>query len=394
MKKKAGFLPSIYVIACIILIIAMSVSTLAINTVKQINAVYRDIKLNVNGVEIDPRDVNGNSTEPFITEPFISGDSVYVPIRAVSEALGMDVIWDSDTSTVYISAKTPSPDCSSAAPSKRSKTVEVATAEELVKGIAPDTCITLKAGIYDLSTVVGVENPYVYWQDDVYGSKEKTLVISRVDGLTLQAAPDADVEIVTPWSFAWVLTFSNCSDVSLIGITAGHSLTYEYQCDAGVVEFENSRNISIDDCLFYGSGSIGISLKTCNKTQITDTTVTDCSLRAVGISRSQGIVFTGCKFVDNRAYGCVVLGYSSSAEFFDCEISGNKNLAWDLIEFNDDVLFERCVFRDNALAEGRESAEFVFNGKKIRLRDCEIEKGNFSGYWDSGVVDLGGNDFK
>lgn len=58
---------------------------------------YLDIKLKVNGQEITPTDVNGSSTEPFAID-----GTVYVPVRAISEALGCDVYWDSGANTVVI----------------------------------------------------------------------------------------------------------------------------------------------------------------------------------------------------------------------------------------------------------------------------------------------------
>ena len=261
--------------------------------------------------------------------------------------------------------------------------VTIATPQELFDAIAPDTTITIKAGVYDLSTVTETANQYV-----TAGSGTAALWLVRVDGLTLQAESGANVEFVTPDLFSEVIKFTNCNGITLSGIKAGHSVTDEYQCDAGVVWFENSAEITIDNCLLYGCGSIGISLWDCIYAQISDTTVTDCSLRAVDLSRSNNIVFTECSFVDNRAYGCVIFGNDSSAEFVDCDISGNRSLKWSCVEFGGEVLFDRCIFRNNALVDGSET---VFAGSEITLRDCEIEKNNFSAYWDGGVIDLGGN---
>jgi len=58
---------------------------------------YRDIKVTLDGVELDLRDVQGNSVEPFI----ISGTN-YLPVRALSEALGLTVSWDGSTNTVVL----------------------------------------------------------------------------------------------------------------------------------------------------------------------------------------------------------------------------------------------------------------------------------------------------
>ncbi|MDR0424251.1 MAG: copper amine oxidase N-terminal domain-containing protein [Clostridiales Family XIII bacterium] len=63
----------------------------------QINATYSNVKIYVEGKLIDPRDANG-----VYVEPFIVNGTTYLPVRAVSEALGYDVEWDGDTRSVYV----------------------------------------------------------------------------------------------------------------------------------------------------------------------------------------------------------------------------------------------------------------------------------------------------
>ncbi len=69
---------------------------------KQITAtaelLYNNIKITINGQELLPKDANGNYVEPFT----ING-TTYLPVRAVASALGMDVDWDGNTSTVILS---------------------------------------------------------------------------------------------------------------------------------------------------------------------------------------------------------------------------------------------------------------------------------------------------
>ena len=65
----------------------------------QLDAVYNNIKVVVNA----PRDSDGNTVEPFI-----SNGTTYLPVRAVSNALGQSVDWDGSTNTVYIGGKTES----------------------------------------------------------------------------------------------------------------------------------------------------------------------------------------------------------------------------------------------------------------------------------------------
>lgn len=78
---------------------ALSVPALgAINTT-DVSITYRDIRMILNGKELSPTDENGESTEPFIME-----DSTYLPVRTVAEALELEVTWDNDSSTVYLSS--------------------------------------------------------------------------------------------------------------------------------------------------------------------------------------------------------------------------------------------------------------------------------------------------
>ena len=60
---------------------------------------YRGIKIILDGERIIPRDVNGN-----MVEPFIMNNVTYLPLRALSNALGFDVEWDGPTSTATISS--------------------------------------------------------------------------------------------------------------------------------------------------------------------------------------------------------------------------------------------------------------------------------------------------
>jgi len=69
-----------------------------------IDAVYNNIKIVVDDVLIEPKDANGMAVEPFI-----SGGTTYLPVRAVGAAFGKDVQWDGETNTVYLGNWTDKP---------------------------------------------------------------------------------------------------------------------------------------------------------------------------------------------------------------------------------------------------------------------------------------------
>jgi len=58
---------------------------------------YKDIKIELNGEEITPKDANGNYVEPFIID-----GTTYLPVRGVADALGLDVAWNASANTVVL----------------------------------------------------------------------------------------------------------------------------------------------------------------------------------------------------------------------------------------------------------------------------------------------------
>ena len=58
---------------------------------------YKDIKIYIDGYKINPKDANGKTVEAFIYN-----GTTYLPVRAVGEAFGKNVVWDSKTTSVYV----------------------------------------------------------------------------------------------------------------------------------------------------------------------------------------------------------------------------------------------------------------------------------------------------
>ncbi len=85
-------------VGCIIGAVAMgAVPAIGYDGVRTIQAVYKNIRICVDGVEMTPRDSAGQ-----VVEPFIYNGTTYLPVRAVGEAVGKEVTYDGSTSTVYL----------------------------------------------------------------------------------------------------------------------------------------------------------------------------------------------------------------------------------------------------------------------------------------------------
>ncbi len=78
---------------------------LASNETKNVEITYRDIKVVLDGVQLELVNANGEKVEPFIMN-----GTTYLPLRVVSEALELDVAWDAATSTVGLTQPDDTPD--------------------------------------------------------------------------------------------------------------------------------------------------------------------------------------------------------------------------------------------------------------------------------------------
>lgn len=76
--------------------ITLSAPVNAASSAKNIT-VYTDVSIFIDGVELHPTDVNGNPVDTFLYN-----GTTYIPLRAVSEAMGKAVKWDGKSRTVYI----------------------------------------------------------------------------------------------------------------------------------------------------------------------------------------------------------------------------------------------------------------------------------------------------
>lgn len=63
---------------------------------------FRDITVTMDGAPLEIRDAYGN-----VTEPFIYNDTAYLPIRAIAEAVGLDVQWDGENNAIHFTHGAP-----------------------------------------------------------------------------------------------------------------------------------------------------------------------------------------------------------------------------------------------------------------------------------------------
>lgn len=94
MKNFKGFIAGMITM---LLIVSMVGTVSATNGKVMKELEYRDIKVSLDGKVLDLRDAQGN-----VVEPFKFNGTNYVPVRAISEILGLNVAWDSANATVIL----------------------------------------------------------------------------------------------------------------------------------------------------------------------------------------------------------------------------------------------------------------------------------------------------
>lgn len=92
MKKRI-----ITLVLALALVFCLAFTASAVASTVQATLHYRDIKITMNGNALTPKDAAGN-----VVEPFIIDGTTYLPVRAIAEALGLEVNWNNKTSTVVL----------------------------------------------------------------------------------------------------------------------------------------------------------------------------------------------------------------------------------------------------------------------------------------------------
>ena len=296
----------------------------------------------------------------------------------------------------------PSPAASpAAAPAAERKKVEAATADELLKAIAPHTEIVLTGRSYNLSEATGYGNfggKHYRWEEvyDGFG-----LTIERVEDLCITASRSG-TEILCNPRYASVIRLLDCRGVTFEGVTIGHS-DGEGTCTGSVLKCDGCADVLVKNCDLYGCGTYGLDLEKSNGVHALDSTIRDCSYGAVyavsctdvlldgcsiyGIESFGGVInMTGCRgcacinslIRNNSGSGLLELYYVRDFYFAGCEV--NKNEFEGMFTVTDYPLtVEGCSFKNNRLAQGWYNERFQQSLRAVdpagkEYRDDELEK--------------------
>jgi parallel beta-helix repeat protein len=219
--------------------------------------------------------------------------------------------------------------------------VRVASARELVRAIGSDRTVLLAPGEYLLSEVAQVANPAVSWRKTVDGPE---LVISGLRNLTLRAEQGATL-LARP-SYGYTLVLVDCLNLSLEGLTLGH--TEPGECDGGVLSFERCDGVRIEDCELFGSGVVGLDLRDSSEITVRRSTIRDCTAGALWTVGVENLRLEQVRIWRNESWPLISIDASKGVVLDSCRIEGN--LGGELIgidSYSERVVLSNCLITDN-----------------------------------------------
>lgn len=172
--------------------------------------------------------------------------------------------------------------------------VHVKTADEFLKALAPDTCIILDAELIVFSDATGYgteTGEYYCWEDNFDGP---SLVIRNLSNLTVMAEGEdrGDHTLSAVPRYANVLTFENCSAITLCGFTGGHTEEPGY-CLGGVFQLRNCEDVLVENCGMFGCGTMGVNAMNTLNLQVINSEIYECSVTGIELSSCENVTIAG-----------------------------------------------------------------------------------------------------
>lgn len=263
--------------------------------------------------------------------------------------------------------------------SKAPREVTVTSTNEFLAAIAPNTVIYID--MLEMDPIVFESKKereisrYCKFEEAFDGYQ---LVIQNVNGLSIIGPETVRARILTPYSYANVMVFRNCSNLELRWLNCGHDM--EGYCTGGVLAFDGCSAVSIRNCDLWGCGTVGLDLANSWDFDISYTTIRDCSYGIMYVNNCEDIRFSYCLMHDNREFDLMYFTDSQGISFEYCVIWNNRtaggSYSQNLISISgSEVSFYQCTIFNNAV-------EYIADQEEgLSFESCVIF-GNEMQNWD------------
>jgi len=222
--------------------------------------------------------------------------------------------------------------------------IHVSNVDEFLTAIAPNTIVYLDEGLYDLSEASNCGSygwQYYYWIDLFDGSG---LVISGVENFSIIGADKDTTRIEALPRYADVIRFDNCHNVSVHGVTAGHTLGAG-SCSGAVLEYRYCDGIDVRGCGLFGCGTYGVAAMNSLGITVEENEIYECSYGAVQLNQC-----IDAEFASNDIHDCAYPTYG----IYECT---NVSIDGEALEERDLNALEAPVFADYIRQEAYEGVD-------------------------------------
>lgn len=234
------------------------------------------------------------------------------------------------------------------------KAVKVNNAKDFLEAIVPGATITLSPGYYNLSEYTeeiwdkeGEEwnqnHPYVKLRECYDGGIE--VVVQNVDEIFISGDLESDIvtELVVETRYGAVLNFENCNNISMNGLTMGH--TQAGACDESVITFSNSTDIHLSAMDLYGCGMYGFTaMDGSGNIYVQSCTIRDCEAGPFYITEPVGkYEFRNCWLNGSSGGGYYEPARGAELSFVECNFGTYETNYW---YFNEDAVFTDCYWEE------------------------------------------------
>lgn len=241
------------------------------------------------------------------------------------------------------------------------KTIHVKTAKEFIEALGSNRTIIVDSDIDDVTSAISnlvsagkleqigvvtdiptpAGKPTITATDAYEGP---SLNIISVENLTIEGGNENGLLtsfIVDP-SYANVLAFFSCKNITIKNLLMGHKV--QDGCSGDVVHLETCSDVNIESSELFGCGVIGLYANNSQKIKVSNSSIYDCSHRAVELDgNTSEVFFSGCRFL--------MIG-SDSPNYFGENV---KDVSFHLCEFDQEtgwyagpvdpseVVFQECT---------------------------------------------------
>jgi len=266
--------------------------------------------------------------------------------------------------------------------------IEVATSQELLAAIGPNRTIVLAAEEYVLdhrADIPASRSKYYFWGsvrefDD--GEENYQLNINDCPDLTIRAAGDQQVHIVSPYYGALVLAFSRCDNLRLSNLRIGHAPPSGY-CGAGVMEVYSCDGVRILGTTLYGCGMYGLDLRSVTDFVFDRSVIEQCTDGLLGAVDCSGLTFRDSHFRDTALRFGSGIGFlrTTGVVFENCLItniypSPDSPDKYELFRIDVSISAARIVITGGEI-RGNTASALVAPAGMVELNDVNVHNNSW-----------------